>query len=151
MDTKKPSRKAIPIDARVVALDETANYDIGKKYRRYIKAIRGVYLYDKNEVTHCCEFTPSYWLIHLYDQVVLTKAGEKLGDCAKDEIYQEYEHCGGENIYIHCSHIDAVESGAKPLDYRYHVYGATGVGYKDSSHDDQMEGLREHFCANCPL
>ena len=137
----------IPIDARVVALDETYAYYIKEKDKQFIKTIRGVYLYNKNEITHLCEITPSYYLIHLYDQVILTNAAEQLGDFGKDDLYQTYEYRGGENIYVHCHQIDKMEGDRS----KYHLYGETGVSYDDSDYDDQMEGLREHFCGNHAL
>jgi hypothetical protein len=141
------SARTLPIDARVIARDETDNYHILDGHRKYIKAILGVYLYDKNEITHCCEFTPSYYLRHVYDTVVLTDAGAELSEAGKDEIFERYENCGGEDIYVHCSGIDAMEKNKA----RYHVHGETGVSFEDTSYDEQMESLLDHFRGNCPF
>lgn len=138
-----------PIDAYVVALDETDHYDIDPADRQFIRQIRGVYVFDRNERTHCCEWTPSYWLIHLYDEVLLTEAGEALDDHAADDLYQKYEYCGGDDIYVHCHSIDAIIRRNEPFTV-YH-YGDTEVDQEDVDHDGQMDALREHFCGNCPL
>ena len=134
----------LPIDAVVIARDETLHYAIRPNHRKHISAIRGVYLFNRNEITHCCEITPSYHLIHLYDEVILTDA-----DCADDireKLCEQYETCGGENIYVHCHEIDAKIEANKPN--TVHIHGETGIPYDDSDYDEQIEGLREHFCGN---
>lgn len=142
----------VPIDARVIAYNETSYYNIEDEHKPFIKAIRNVYLYDKNEITHLCEITPSYWLIWLYTQVIFTDAGNELGDFEKNDIFEKYEQCGGnDNIYVHCHEVDQVEATAKKNEFRYYVYGATGVNLEDTSREEQMESLREHFQGNCPL
>jgi hypothetical protein len=138
-----PDTHLLPIDAYVVAFDETGNYRIQDKHRPLIESIQGVYLFNKNEVTHCCELTPSYFLIHLYDVVVL---GVEVSDELMEELSEEYEQCGGEDIYVHCHTIDAKIKAAQPG--WVHHYGATEVSYDESDYNEQMEGLREHFCGN---
>lgn len=138
-----PDTQVLPIDAYVVAFDETRNYRIAEKHRPLIQSIRGVYLFNKNEVTHCCELTPSYLLIHLYDEVVL--AGE-VSDELREKISEEYEHCGGDDIYVHCHTIEVDRGGHRPG--WVHHYGNPEVSYEDSDYNEQMEGLREHFCGN---
>ena len=136
-----------PLDAYVVAFSEVDHYQIKEKDRPHIHDIRGVYLFDRHERTFCCEMTPSYWLVHLYDEVVLTpEADETLDDSEKDAIYQEYEYCGGDASYVHCHTIDAMIEANKPYTVRH--YGRTNVSYDESDHENQMEGLREHFSCN---
>ena len=138
-----------PIDARLVALDRTRDFMIDDADRPHIKQIRSVYLYDKNERTHCCELTPSYWLEHLYDEVVLTpEADAALSENEREALYCKYEYIPDDDggCYIHCHVIDGIESRAGK--FEYHVYGETGVSYDDCDHDEQMEALWEHFCGN---
>jgi hypothetical protein len=145
MNTVTPNN--LPIDAYVIAFSEMDHYFIKEEDRPNIQDIRGVYLFDRNERTFCCEMTPSYWLIHLYDEVVLTpEADDALGECEKDAIYQEYEYCGGDNIYVHCHTIEArIEANKRNT---VHHYGGTEVSYDESDYDEQLEGLQEHFCCN---
>ena len=96
-----------PIDAYVVSFSEIDHYSIRKEDRPYIQDIRGVYLLNRNERTFCCEMTPSYWLIHLYDELIFP-ADVDLDESRKDALDEEYGHCGGENIYVHCHSIDAI-------------------------------------------
>jgi len=151
----------LPIDAWVVAIDETSNYEIDEEDRPKIIAIRGIYIFDRHTRTHCCELTPSYYLIHLYDQVLLV---DDTGPPAwldnpdappvdpywQDTLYAKYEHEGNENRYYHCYSIDhLIENGRE--NHNYAQAGAAGVDYSEMSHDDQMDSLRERYCANCIL
>jgi hypothetical protein len=140
-----------PIDAYAVALDETTNYEIDETDRPYIECIVGVYLFDRNQRTRCCELTPSYWLIHLYDQVRLTPAGQALDEYQLDEIYQKYEYCGGEDIYVHCHSVERIIAKANENPFTVYHYGDPEVDEDDVDYDDQMEGVREYLCGNCPF
>lgn len=143
-------KRTLPIDARVVALVETSGYNIAACDKPFIDCIRGIYVYDKNTVTHCCEMTPSYYLIHVYDQVILTEAGNELNHIAQDKIFEKYEQHGeSDDKYVHCRNIDKIESEATP--YYYYKYGNPKVSFDDVEYDQQMESLREHFQGNCPL
>jgi hypothetical protein len=142
----------LPIDAHVVAIDATEFYEIDKADRPFIAAIRNVYLYDKNSLTHICSLTPSYWLVHLYDQVIFNKKGNKLSDDRKNEIYEKYEFCGNDDDYFDCGRIDAIEdAGLAGKRFVHHYHGATGVSYEDTPYDEQIDSLREHFSGNTPI
>ena len=142
-----PVRQRLSIDAYVVAFSEKHHYQIKEEDQPHIEDIRGVYLLNRNERTFCCELTPSYWLIHLYDEVILTEdAEETLDDYERDRLFQEYEHCGGGDIYVHCHTIDALLAANKP--FTVHHHGRTGVRYSQANYDEQIEWLAEHFCGN---
>ena len=138
------------IDAFLVSFDETEYYKIYPEHEGKIAKVYGVYLFDRNEITHCCEMTPSYFLTHLYDTVCLTpEADDTLTDEEKSRIYEEYENEGGEDIYVHCHTIDNMIR-SRQKDRVYH-YGKTGVKLSDSSYKDQWEGIREWATCNPPL
>ena len=137
------------IDAWVIAFNETGYYVIADEHKNLIKEIRSVYIFDRNERTCCCEITPSYYLIHLYDEVILTdEAYDTLTDEQKEEIDNEYEYSGGEdnNHYVHCYEIDAIIQ--KRVRFQTYHAGKTGVKYSDTPYEEQMESLREHYNAN---
>ncbi len=124
------------IDAWAIAIDETDRYTISEVDTPFIKQIRSVYLFDRNQ-------SPSYWLIHLYDQVILVDDD----DPQRDRLYEDYEHCSSYDGYKHCGMIDRIiEQGDDVVHY-----GDPGVSFDDVDYDDQMESLREHLCSNCPL
>lgn len=141
-----------PIDAYVVAFDETDHYQIDDEDRPYIERIVGVYLFDRNQRTHCCELTPSYWLIHLYDEVRLTPLGMDCDDEYRlDEIYQKYEYNGGDDIYVHCHSVERIIAKADAKPFTVYHYGDTEVDEDDVDYDDQMEALREELSCNHPF
>ena len=145
-------RRRRQIDAFVVSFNETEHYFIAEKDRPFIAEIRGIYFFNRNERTHVCEMTPSYWLMHLSDEVHFTEAGEALSEEEKDRIYQEYEYEGGDDIYVHCHTLDKLIAlrGKKRRGKVYH-YGKTGVKYSDSSYDEQIDGIREYLQGNSVL
>jgi hypothetical protein len=141
------------IDARVVALDVTANYWIDEQDRPLIERIDDVFLYDKSERTHCCEWTPSYYLIYLYTSILCREA---MDEHRRDELDQKYAHIATDNCYVHCHQIDVIEDQAERS--RYYKHGDPGFekcrdefDSEEAWHDAVMEALREHFCANWPL
>ncbi len=147
MTTETETRS--PIDAHVVAIDETHYYNIPEADAPYIERIRGIYFCDRNERTCCCEMTPSHYMIYVYTSVLLTAAGEALSEEKKNRIYNEYELCDGDNIYVHCYRVAGLIERAGRWDH--FVYGGTNVAYEDVDYDDQIESLREHLSANPPI
>jgi len=145
------TKEKVGIDAHVLALNETHHYFIDPADIPFIARIDGIYLFDRNRHTHCCEWTPSYWLIHLYDRLLLTEAGEALDDGTREELYEKYENCGGEDssCYVHCHTVEQLIEEAKPFDH-YH-YGSPEVDLNDVEYDDQMEAIRESCCCNWPI
>ncbi len=133
------------IDAWAIALDETDHYDISEADAPLIKQIRGVYLFDRNRRTYACEMTPSYWLTHLYDQVILVDDD----DPRREELHEDYEGYPGDDIYVHCSTIDKIiaENDRNVVDH----YGDTEVSFDNVDYANQMESVREYFCGNCPF
>jgi hypothetical protein len=139
------------IDAYCVALDETDHYVIADEDKPKIEKIMGVYLFDKNEVTHCCELTPSYWLIHLYDEVVCAK---EVDDEERSRLDEEYGHEDAEDIYVHCRDIERIIEKAERWTVLHHgdpELPDDEDKTDEENHRDKMEALREHFCGNCPF
>lgn len=143
--------EAAPIDARVIAMDETEWYVLKPEHAKYVSKVYGVYLYDKNSHTHICSMTPSYWLIHLYNIVVLSAEGERLGQDARDAVKEAYEYEQTEDDYFDCGRIDALEKALEGDRSRYHVYGPPKVAFSDLSREQHMEAIREDLCGNPPL
>lgn len=139
-----------PIDAHVIAIDETEHYTFPAEDAPYIDRILAVYLYDANERTHLCELTPSHFLRYLHHVVHLTEAGENLSDERREELYTDYEvENFNEDVYMYCATLKRLAAAGTPENYDH--YGATEVSYEDSEYDDQIEGLIEHFNGNPPF
>ena len=138
----------LPIDARVIAIDETAHYTFGED-RPYIEKVLAVYLYDANERTHLCELTPSHFMRFLYNTVVPTQAVDDLSDDQQEALYDTYEiENFGEDQYMHCADLERLAKADPKL---YLNYGDTEVDYDESDYDDQIEGLIEGFNGNPPF
>lgn len=139
----------LPIDARVIAIDETVHYTFPVKDRPYIEKVLAVYLYDANERTHLCELTPSHYMYFLYNTVIPTNAIDELSDEQREALYDLYEiENFGENQYMHCSDLERLAK-AKPKLYLND--GNTGVDYDESDYNDQIDGLIEGFNGNPPF
>lgn len=135
----------IPIDAYLISLDETHNWIIADDDKPFIKAIHTVYLLDRNSHTHCCELTPSFWLIFVYNDIEFD--GE-VSEEIRERLYSNYADEGGESCYVHVRNIEPVLEKATPGKV-YH-YGSPEVSEDDVERDDQMESLREYFnCNHC--
>ena len=139
-----------PIDAHLLAI-HLDGWNIDPEDQPFIKFVKSVFLFNSNEITHCCELTPSYWLIHVYDAVVFTEKGKKLDDDKRVEMYDKYENCDEEDMYVHCYEIDEIIRKKRRNKRWYKYIGKTGVSFEDTNREDQMESLREHYAANPPI
>lgn len=141
-----------PLAPCVVALDETHHYEIQDDDKPHIAAILGVYVFDARSVTFCCELTPSFWLVHLYDQVRLTpEAEDVLTDDQRDDIYQRYEQEGGEDCYVHCYDIESIAERFPNRGAFRFIRLPDEVLEEDITPDEVIESLREELCANCVI
>lgn len=148
----KPNRvPQPPVDAYVVALDETRNYNIDPKDAPYIERIVGIYLLDRNLHTYLCESVPSYYLIHLYDEVWVR------GDVdaeKREALGEKYENWGGDDTYVHCSdlngELDAAQKAASHgTQFAHHVVQEHVQEYSSvTARDERIEELREFLCGN---
>lgn len=90
-------------DFRAVAYDETRYYQIDLEDKPLIKSIWGVYLYNKNEYTYCCELTPSYSMEPLYTYIIYQ---DDLSEDQIDRLDNKYAHEGMEHVYRHVSDVN---------------------------------------------
>ena len=100
----------IPRKWTAVRVDETGH--CGEEFvARCGGKVFQVYLFDANEVTYCCEVTPSY---ALYPIAVV--AGEyPESDEAQQVLFEELLEAGhgAEMAYMHCSMIDRLDAEHK--------------------------------------
>ena len=98
--------KAKRTDFRLVKIDETKHWreDIAVACGR----IFGVYLYNKNEHSYCCELTPSYTLIPLYSY-----AENEITDEIAEELMNGDSLCN-DVTYVHVSSVDKLNTKAAP-------------------------------------
>jgi hypothetical protein len=96
--------EGIKMKFRVLLLDETEHWreDIVKAAGGQVF---GVYLYNPNQVTHCCEFTPSFALTFLNSIPLEYPDGEEAREQLHDDLIDGNVHC--EPItYVHCHDVD---------------------------------------------
>ena len=141
------------IDAYAVALNETEYYNIDAADRRFIERIDGVYVFDRNEHTHCCELTPSYFLIYAYTCIVFTADAD---DAARDDLQDKYAYQPSDDIYMHCHTVDRlVAAGTRDTVSHYGDVFPNGmetdVDDPDDRHSLEMEHIREDLNCNSPF
>ena len=114
--------KAKRTDFRLVAIEETRNWreDIANACGR----IFGVYMYNANEHTFCCELAPSYTLIPLYSY------GEKeITDEIAEELMSGDALCN-DVTYVHVSEVDKLNTQAAPANLNGTYYKKEGEKYQ---------------------
>lgn len=135
------------VKINLIALDETEYYNIAEEDRPHIKKILGVYMYQPDVRTHCCELTPSYWLEPLYTTIVFADHvyGEGPDDSIEallilqdliDSLDNKYAHEPMEGCYVHCRVIQA-----RPFNSE-HIEGGEF---------ESEEEAREYYQGNCPV
>jgi hypothetical protein len=143
----------IPVDARVIALDETRYWcGIEEQDRPHIERICGIYLYDRNLHTYLCCMTPSYWMEHLRNRVDLTEEAQAtLSDDEKQALYERYEDYPAEDSghYMDCGDIDRLERELRQEAWRYHEYGEVQIAFVDGeTREDIFDAVREDMQGN---
>lgn len=138
-----------PINAKVIALDETEHWflDGFGDDAQYVERVEGVYWFDKNTHTHCCEFTPSYWLYPVEHRAVLR---DDTPDEAADRIDHFVKEPQQEGMYAHVPTIDRIvaEIKASREKFRYASVGRFylhGRGYDEVANDVDQAVVENSF------
>ena len=127
--------KAKRTDFRLLAIEETRNWreDIAVACGK----IFGVYLYNKNEHSYCCELTPSYTLIPLYSY-----AENEITDEIAEELMNGDSLCN-DVTYVHVSIVDKLKTKAAPANLNGNYYKNGGRKYREI-----MENAEEYLKCN---
>jgi len=93
---------------RVLKIDESEHITDPEFLERCGGKVYSVYLYNDQEVTHCCELTPSYWL---YEVDVIAESYPEDPE-ESDKLYEDLRYCRNDQggIYIHCHSVDSMKS-----------------------------------------
>jgi len=137
---EKQERKHEP-NWHAIAVDETYGWDKEFLEKNGITKMRGVYLADFNEVTHCCEITPSYCL--WFVESIPEDYGE-LDDDKRHEMYSDIMQadCHTEpTTYMHCRMVDR-------MDDEWKVKLEPDLSYAESE-QEIIDAVREHY-QSCP-
>lgn len=123
---------------KLIRLDDTANWNIADIEKHYGK-IYCVYLYDANQVTNCCEITPSYLLFPLYSY-----AEKEISEAQQDVI--DENNIYSDDMYVHCKDIDSVKDKTEHISCNR--YGVNGSYSTDEKHEELMEQATGYFRGN---
>lgn len=119
-----------PIHVSAVALDETRYYSIAEADKPLIKAIKSVYIYNRDERTFCCEITPSHYLEYLYTYV---EYADEPSDEVQDHITTTYCYEPTDDFYMHCHVVKRLAES------------------KDCGSFESMQEAREYLQGNWPI
>ena len=105
------------LNIRSIALKENIkDWDIPEHLKPYIKDIYGVYIFNADQNTMCCELTPSYALWFAEYQVDMAN---NTPDYEREEINQilsDAENCSEEMSYYHTHLIDINKTGDENIE-----------------------------------
>lgn len=141
---KETQNNAGCFDCTVVYFDHPVTVDQIGDDAKIVRAIRSVYVYDRNRHVHACELTPSYELHHLYDTIVFMDGIDYPDDDVIQELAEKYECNIGDVEYRHVSSIDRLPSN------RYHRIGGYAVqGNEDGTdYEEVLDYVVEHYRGN---
>lgn len=117
----------------VVKIDETEYWhpDIVEKAGK----LYGLWLYDSNRVTHCCELTGSYEMHGLSWESELS-----VDETMWDEIQTAWSVEGPDLCYMHTTDVEKLESRVLPLQR-----------CKKDEYDECWQSIIEHYRCNVPM
>ena len=119
---------------RIVKFDVTHFWNEEFRNEYNTGGITDYCLYDANEITHCCEITPSYWIIPVH-----TETENFISDDGFSELLINNDH---DPLYVHCSDVEKLPSEDQPeLDFEYKT---------EEEKAERMEEIEELFHCNAP-
>jgi len=91
-----------------VKINETQHWNKEFLKRHNLKKMLGVYVFNSNEATHCCELTPSYCLYFIRTEYEFEVYPE---DDIREDIDLEIiesDNNMDQTIYMHCRNVDKI-------------------------------------------
>ena len=98
-------------DIKYVKIDDTYHWNEEWRARHGIKRMVGVYVFNANEYTYCCEMTPSHWLEYIETQpeVDLDVEPEVYGELCDEVMEAAWE--SDNDMYMHVSCVKEGRTG----------------------------------------
>lgn len=127
----------VPTDWYAIAIDETADYNIDPADKKHIKAIYGVYMYDKNAHVSSARRGAMYYMFPLYTVIDFKQRADEYIKDELDNKYVREELKAG--YYWPVRIIDALAAKYPKQHARYGERGA------------DVEEVREYWSRNSPL
>ena len=133
METKTETKIA---KLKVVKIEETQFWS--KKIVKKAGKLFGVYIFDENESTFCCEITPSHYLRFLYSFT------EKFVDDKTNELIRESDATEGGDFYMHSGDANKIEAVAT---YEFEYEGEI----EDEDYREKLDSLLDTLAGNPPV
>lgn len=158
-DTQTQEERQVREDIWIVALKKTGDYAIEEDDKPDIEDIFEVYLFDRSCHVHCCELTPSYFLVYLYTTMQFSKlvmeSDDPGTDQRRDELQSKYTDEGSNDCYIHVWDmerlIESLQKSGEPFRLKH-------VGQVDHWDDidgdtyaEKIDTVAQSYRENCPL
>jgi hypothetical protein len=99
-----------------VKIDETRHWVEEWRKKNNVKKVVSTFIFNANEITHCCEITPSYWLEHLESYAQLDVDTDSMSEEEFDAFLEESNRVEDEirdeeiqnnnDMYVHCHEVD---------------------------------------------
>jgi len=128
---------------KLAKFDETDGWD--KDTKKIAKKIYGIYLYNENVVTHCCEITPSYEM-HFLGSVTEEAPDD---DTEREDFLDEIDVADLNTdliSYFHCSTVNAL---ADDCNIAYSDYKPTKDEYEDElAYRELIDDLKSEYRGN---
>lgn len=142
---RSETEKKIKPDWYCVAIDETAHWNLDDEDRPYIEKMMGLYIYDRNEHTYCCELTPSYYLRFIggsiwYTDAVTDEIKDRISDKYADSLYS------GDDCYMWVAHVEAMAE-----EYKDHYGEFNEESYAELTPVEMEDAVREYYNGNSPF
>ena len=142
---RKVGSKWLPLDMYLVVIDDTKRWNIKPEIMAKIEKIEGVYLFDKNSITHLCSMSGSYWLIQIEQRIIFKdNINEEEQEAIEDAI--DFVICSYDDNYYNVFDIDVLLSLTTSRIYHYgnpkmdwdNVIGGT----ENEKYDDIIKYIR---------
>lgn len=129
--------------------ERVEHWNLPDAIRPYLAAIYGIYAFDRNLHTHCCELAPSYYL-HAIDwdweySPLLNTMPEPAWQRAVEVVCDEFQSVSLDNS-SHYRHVKNVEALINHTDTKLHQAG--DLDPEDEHGDDQYGMLAEYWNPN---
>ena len=144
------SRGWVQMDLWLAVLDESQSWQLSDVNKDFVKKVEGVYTYDANEVTRCCELTPSYCLYPIGSRAV---SPEDTPDEVRGDIQDDIDGNDCHDVrYVHTHLIDTLpvvgdDDEVVSADYRRR-WGSPVVSLRDTPYQQQIDDMVDYFRCN---
>jgi len=125
-----------------VRIDETHYWseDVQEK----VDKVWGIYIFDKNTHTHCCEITPSYCLYNAGFAIEAPELDQDELEELEQDMYAGF--CTEPVTYMHCHSVDKMPE--ENFDWDFHLNEDEYNFDDDDEYQQMMDDMIQYYCGN---